>query len=80
MAVRTEDQVASFLWATGSRLRSVTGDLLDLILPPMTLDGGARALTGGLSAEAWGQVTFRNDPVSDGCGQSVLLLADQPHG
>ena len=41
--------------------------LLDLLLPPSSLDGEA-ALTGGLSAGAFAKVTFLDDPVCDGCG------------
>lgn len=41
--------------------------LLDLLLPPSSLDGEA-ALTGGLPAGAFAKVTFLDDPVCDGCG------------
>ena len=43
---------------------------LDLFFPPSLLDGGARALTTGLSPEAWSQVTFIDidAPCCDGCG------------
>ena len=54
--------------AAGSRVKWVAVDLLDLIFPTMTLDDGARSLTGGLSAEAWGRITFIDDPVCDSCG------------
>jgi hypothetical protein len=47
---------------------NVMRSLLDLILPTMTLDGGARSLTGGLSAETWSRITFISDPACDGCG------------
>lgn len=40
---------------------------LDLILPPTALDGGP-ALSPGLSAEAWANIAFIDDPVCDGCG------------
>lgn len=40
---------------------------LDLLLPPQALDGGG-AQSPGLSAEAWGKVSFLADPVCDGCG------------
>jgi len=40
---------------------------LDLILPPMALDGGP-ALSPGLTAEAWSRIVFIDDPVCDGCG------------
>lgn len=41
--------------------------LLDLLLPPSSLDGDP-ALTGGLAADAFAKVTFLDDPVCDGCG------------
>jgi len=34
----------------------------------MTLDDGARSLTGGLSAETWSRITFIDDPACMGCG------------
>jgi ComF family protein len=58
----------ALLRATRSRLKSVGGGLLDLILPPMTLDDGARSLSGGLSAETWSRITFIDDPACMGCG------------
>jgi ComF family protein len=44
--------------------------LLDLLLPPSSLDGEA-ALSGGLSAGAFAKVTFLDDPVCDGCGLAM---------
>jgi ComF family protein len=55
------------IWATGLRVKRIAGDLLDLILPPMTLDG-AHSLTSGLSAETWSRITFIDDPACTGCG------------
>jgi ComF family protein len=49
-------------------VKSVAGGLLDLIFPPRTLDDGAHALTGGLSAETWSRITFIDGPLCDGCG------------
>ena len=40
--------------------------LLDLILPPLTLDGGRPALSAGLSGDAWGLISFIEAPVCDG--------------
>jgi ComF family protein len=54
--------------ATALRVKRVAGGLLDFLLPPMTLDGGARSLSGGLSAEMWSRITFISDPACDGCG------------
>lgn len=44
--------------------------MLDLLLPPSSLDGEA-ALSGGLSAGAFGRITFLDDPVCDGCGLAM---------
>lgn len=51
-------------------LRGLGRGLLDLILPPSSLDG-ASALTGGLSPDAFAKVTFIDDPVCDGCGLAM---------
>jgi len=59
---------------TGLRVKRVAGDLLDMILPPMKLDDGARSLTGGLSAETWSRITFIDDPACWGCGQPLALI------
>lgn len=44
--------------------------VLDLLLPPSSLDGAA-ALSGGLSASAFAKVAFIDDPVCDGCGLAM---------
>lgn len=44
--------------------------LLDLLLPPTSLDGEA-AISVGLSAGAFSKITFLDDPVCDGCGLAV---------
>jgi len=44
--------------------------VLDLLLPPSSLDGEA-ALSGGLSADAFARITFLDDPVCDGCGLAM---------
>ncbi len=49
---------------------SLGRDLLDLILPPATLDGEA-ALSRGLSPRAFSKITFLDDPVCDGCGLAM---------
>jgi ComF family protein len=44
---------------------------MELVLPPLALDGGARVgrvQTRGLSADAWTQIRFLEAPVCDGCG------------
>ena len=41
---------------------------LDLLLPPIALDGGDRPQSHGLGAAAWGHIRFLDDPVCDGCG------------
>ncbi|MBU4436223.1 MAG: ComF family protein [Alphaproteobacteria bacterium] len=55
------------LWKGGPRFITLGRGLLDLVLPPRTLEGDP-ALSGGLSAQAWSRVTFLDDPVCDGCG------------
>lgn len=60
--------MADRYWETGQTLKSLADNLLNLIFPPMTLDGEARAVTAGLSAEAWSRIAFLDDPVCDGCG------------
>lgn len=67
MRILADDGATELLRATGWRLKRITGDLLDLIFPPMTLDG-AHALAGGLSAETWSRITFIDDPACLGCG------------
>lgn len=52
------------------RLRGLGRGMLDLILPPASLQGQA-ALTGGLDAAAFSKVTFIDDPVCDGCGLAM---------
>ncbi len=54
--------------APGLRVRALVGRALDLVYPPQALDGGARPLSGGLSAQAWSQVRFIAEPLCDGCG------------
>jgi ComF family protein len=49
-------------------LRPLARQALDLLLPPQALDGGARPLTTGLSAEAWSRIRFIEAPACDGCG------------
>jgi len=54
----------------GPRLRAAGRGLLDILMPPVTLDGGARPLASGLSDQAWSRISFLEDPVCDGCGQA----------
>ena len=65
--MRAEHGDLQRLWKGGPRFIALGRGLLDLVLPPRTLDGGP-ALSGGLSAQAWSRVTFLDDPVCDGCG------------
>lgn len=44
--------------------------VLDLLLPPSSLDGEP-ALSGGLTASAFSKITFLDDPVCDGCGLAM---------
>jgi len=54
-------------WAI--RLRDYGRALVDIVLPPASLDGFEGSL-GGLSASAFNRITFLEDPVCDGCGQA----------
>jgi ComF family protein len=49
-------------------LRSLGRGLADLILPPLTHDGGQASGAPGLTADAWSRVVFLEAPVCDGCG------------
>ncbi len=42
--------------------------MLDLLLPPRTLDDNAPAQGAGLSRQGWGRIVFLETPVCDGCG------------
>lgn len=57
-------------WKAGPHLKGLGRSLLDLLLPPSSLDGQA-ALSGGLTAAAFARVTFLDDPVCDGCGLAM---------
>lgn len=57
-------------WKPGPRVRGVARGLLDILMPPVAFDGGARPLAAGLTDQAWSRVTFLEDPVCDGCGQA----------
>ncbi|WP_172272610.1 ComF family protein [Caulobacter sp. RHG1] len=57
-------------WKARPHLRGLGRSLLDLLLPPSSLDGEA-ALSGGLTAAAFARVTFLDDPVCDGCGLAM---------
>jgi ComF family protein len=52
----------------GPRTRAFARGCLDILMPPVTLDGGARPLASGLSDQAWSRIRFLEDPVCDGCG------------
>ena len=60
--MRGEGFVPSFGVAPAARR------LLDLILPPSTLDDEAPAQSPGLSADRWSRIVFIEAPVCDGCG------------
>lgn len=55
-------------WKPGPRVKGVLRSMVDVLMPPVTFDDGARALAPGLSDRAWSRVTFLEDPVCDGCG------------
>ena len=56
--------------AAAGGARAVVRAAVDIVAPPLTLDGSGRgrALTGGLSPEAWSRIRFLEAPVCDGCG------------
>lgn len=60
--------VAHLGLVAGRRLRVGAGRALDLILPPLALDGGDRPQSPGLSARAWERIAFIDGPLCDGCG------------
>lgn len=49
-------------------MKRVFSAALDLLYPAQALDGGP-ALGHGLSAEAWGKISFISAPLCDGCAQ-----------
>lgn len=55
-------------WKPGPGIKAAGRRALDLVFPPQALDEGPRPLATGLSAQAWNQITFLDDPVCDGCG------------
>jgi len=75
--VNSEDGGAARRWKPASHARVAARAALDLLLPPRSLDGGARTLAGGLSADAWTRIRFIDGPVCDGCGQPVILITDR---
>ena len=53
------------------RARSLLRAAVDVVMPPLALDGGRGAgpmQSPGLTAEAWGKITFIETPACDGCG------------
>ncbi len=50
------------------RARLLGRGLADLLLPTLAWDGPEAAASPGLTAGAWGRVSFLEDPVCDGCG------------
>jgi len=70
MAWETSEAGAALADA-GVRARRLARAALDVVLPPLALDGGrfaAPVQSGGLSAEAWARISFIEAPVCDGCG------------
>ena len=54
----------------GPRARGFARGVIDVLMPPVALDGGARPQGTGLSDPAWTRICFLEDPVCDGCGQA----------
>lgn len=61
-------------WKPGPRVagavRGLARGLLDVVIPPVSFDGGPRPQGSGLSDQGWSRVTFLEDPVCDGCGSA----------
>jgi ComF family protein len=65
------DLAAATLTDARRRAGGLARAAVELVLPPLALDGGARAgrvQTRGLTAEAWTKIRFLEAPVCDGCG------------
>jgi ComF family protein len=62
------DGDADARWKPGPRAKAAVRTALDLLFPPQSLDGGALAMSEGLSAEAWSRIPFIDGPLCDGCG------------
>lgn len=60
-------------------MKSAARAALDLMFPPQSLDDGPRPLATGLTAEGWSQISFLDDPVCDGCGQSLAMITPASH-
>lgn len=54
----------------GPRVNGFARGVLDILMPPVALDGGDRPQSTGLSDQAWTRISFLEDPVCDGCGQA----------
>lgn len=52
----------------GYRLRDLGRAVVDLVLPPLSHDGGKAVASSGLTGGAWNRIRFLEDPVCDGCG------------
>lgn len=68
------DAPAAREWATGLIVDARRGArawarrLIDLVLPPLALDGASPSQSPGLSVRAWERIRFIDGPVCDGCG------------
>jgi ComF family protein len=56
------------VWKPGPRVRAGMNRALDLIFPPLALDGSGALQSSGLAADAWARVQFIAEPLCDGCG------------
>ncbi|PIB93640.1 ComF family protein [Caulobacter sp. FWC2] len=68
--MRAEHGDSERFWKAGPLMFGFGRSVLDLLLPPSSLDGEA-ALSGGLTASAFSKLTFLDDPVCDGCGLAM---------
>jgi ComF family protein len=65
------DEAGAALAGAALRGRRLARAALDVVMPPLALEGGSLAdpvQSRGLSADAWRRVTFIEAPACDGCG------------
>ncbi|HZZ89338.1 MAG TPA: ComF family protein [Caulobacteraceae bacterium] len=74
------ETTGAVLAGAAARARRLARGVLDVVMPPLAFDGGRGAAamqSPGLSADAWGKVTFLEAPVCDGCGAPQVYEAGE---
>lgn len=67
--MKEQDEPFRARWKAGPGWRRLGYRLLDVLLPPASLESPAEETASiGLSAATWSKITFLDDPVCDGCG------------